>query len=64
MISSIPFILAGGPFIGYLIAEGLDRTFQCGLYVKLLIILLFTAASIRETARLIRQIPGSNKNPG
>lgn len=54
--TTIPFLLASGPLIGYFLGDWLDGKLDTGPYLMVGGVVLGLAASIRETIRLLRRL--------
>lgn len=54
--STVPFILVGGPLLGFFFGDWLDGRFMTAPYGKLVFIGLGVAASVREIVQIIRKI--------
>jgi len=56
ILTSVPFLLAGGPVMGYFIGDWIDGKFGCDPYGKAVLMLLGLAGAGREVFRMIREI--------
>jgi len=56
MLSFIPFVLAAGPFAGYLLGEYLQKRFALASYVSSVTISIGLITGIIETIRIIRLV--------
>ncbi len=54
MLSSIPFILALAPIIGFAIGQLLDRHFQTRPWLSIILLLLGFVAGVRETINIVK----------
>lgn len=54
-LTAIPFLLAGGPLIGYYMGDWLDRHFGTKPWATGILIALGFAAAIKEVLRIIRK---------
>lgn len=61
ILSTVPFILVGGPLLGFFIGDWLDRKYAWDPYGKLALILLGVAASVREIAQIIKDVLKSDQ---
>ena len=61
---SLPFEIAGGPFVGYFLGVYLTGKFGAGSYLTLLFIALGIVASIINTAAIIRMMIRINREEG
>ncbi|MBI2095867.1 MAG: AtpZ/AtpI family protein [Candidatus Omnitrophica bacterium] len=60
-ISTVPFLLVGGPLVGYFAGNWLDHRYAWDPYGKLFLILFGLAASILEITQIIRRVLNSEK---
>lgn len=54
ILSLIPFVLAAGPFAGYMAFDYLEKRFGVPAYLAYILITVGFAASVRETIRMIK----------
>ena len=55
-LTTLPFILLLGPLIGFYMGGWIDRKTGFAPYGTVLMIILGFAASVRETARMLRDV--------
>lgn len=53
-LSILPFVLAAGPFAGFILGDYLEKKFSAGPFVMIICVLAGFAAGAMETARIIR----------
>lgn len=58
--TSIPFVMAGGPIVGFFIGRFLDIRFHTQPYLMLIFLIIGFAAGIRQTVNLIKQLKEQN----
>ena len=61
-VSTFPFLLAGGPLIGYVLGDWVDRRFGFGPYGKAVLMLLGFFGALNETFRMIRELRESEND--
>lgn len=54
--TSIPFVLLGGPMVGFFIGSFLDRKFGSGKVFLLLFVVLGFVAAVKETIFIIKRV--------
>jgi len=54
LLSSIPFILALAPIVGYFLGKYLDQKFRTQPWLSLVLLGLGFVAGVRETIRIIK----------
>lgn len=54
LLSSIPFILALAPIIGYFLGKYLDQKFRTQPWLSLVLLGLGFVAGVRETIRIVK----------
>jgi F0F1-type ATP synthase assembly protein I len=54
LLSSIPFILALAPIIGFVIGQLLDRHFRTRPWISIVLLLLGFVAGVRETIKIVK----------
>ena len=54
LLSSIPFILALAPIVGFLVGKYLDQKFRTQPWLSLVLLALGFVAGVRETIRIIK----------
>ena len=54
LLSSIPFILALAPIIGFVIGQQIDRHFRTGPWLSIIILILGFVAGVRETIKIVK----------
>ena len=54
--SMVPFILVGGPLLGFFLGDWVDRRFLIAPYGKLVFMALGIGASVQEIVQIIRRI--------
>lgn len=54
LLSSIPFILALAPIVGYFLGQYLDTRFRSKPWLSLILLGLGFVAGVRETIKIIR----------
>ena len=54
LLSTIPFILALAPIIGYFLGQYLDTRFRTGPWLSLILLALGFVAGVRETIKIIQ----------
>jgi ATP synthase protein I len=54
LLSSIPFILALAPIVGFLVGKYLDQKFRTQPWLSLVLLALGFVAGVRETIRIIQ----------
>ncbi len=54
LLSSIPFILALAPIIGFVIGQLLDRHFRTRPWLSIVLLLLGFVAGVRETIKIVK----------
>jgi len=54
LLSSIPFILALAPIVGYVIGHALDRHFRTGPWLSIILLLLGFVAGVRESIKIVK----------
>jgi F0F1-type ATP synthase assembly protein I len=62
LVGTIPMMMAAGPTIGYFIGSYLDKKFETGPYLLILMLVLGFAASVKETWNLIKKAQESTDN--
>ena len=55
LLSSIPFILAIAPIVGYFLGKFLDQKFRTQPWLSIILLALGFVAGVRETIRIIKQ---------
>ncbi len=59
--TSIPFVLLGGPVVGFFIGSFLDRKLNSGkLFLVIFLVLGFTAA-VKETIQIIKRVQNNTR---
>ena len=54
--TSIPFVMAAGPIVGYFLGNWLDGWLATGPYLMIIFSVLGLVSSIRETIKLIQRL--------
>jgi hypothetical protein len=54
LLSSIPFILALAPIIGWYIGQQLDRHFRTSPWISIVLLILGFVAGVRETIKIVK----------
>jgi len=54
LLSSIPFILALAPIIGFVIGQQIDRHFQTRPWLSIILLVLGFVAGVRETIKIVK----------
>ena len=54
ILSSIPFILALSPIVGFLIGKWLDQKFRTGPWLAFILLGLGFVAGVRETINMVK----------
>lgn len=54
LMSFLPFVLAAGPFAGYLLGDYLQKRYNTPQYVLLIVISIGFAGSVIETVKLVK----------
>jgi len=54
--TSIPFVMAAGPIVGYFLGNWLDGWLETGPYLMIIFSVLGLVSSIRETIKLIQRL--------
>ena len=54
LLSSIPFILALAPIVGYFLGKFLDQKFQTEPWLSLVLLALGFVAGVRETIKIVK----------
>jgi F0F1-type ATP synthase assembly protein I len=54
LLSSIPFILALAPIIGFVIGQQLDRYFRTRPWLSIVLLVLGFVAGVRETIKIVK----------
>lgn len=55
-VTGIPFVLLGGPIVGFLIGSFLDRKLNSGRLFLIIFIALGFAAAVKETVQVIKRV--------
>lgn len=61
LVSSLPFILAAGPFAGFFIGDYLKQKFNLQEYIIYIFIVLGAASSLNTTVRIIIMLKNTSK---
>lgn len=56
LATSIPFVMAAGPIVGYFIGRFLDMAFHTQPWLMLIFLSIGFVAGIKQTVSLIRQL--------
>jgi ATP synthase protein I len=54
LLSSIPFILALAPIVGFLLGKFLDQKFRTQPWLSLILLVLGFVAGVRETIKIVK----------
>ncbi len=54
LLTTIPFILALAPIVGYLLGQYLDKRFHTGPWLGIILLGLGFVAGVRETIKIIK----------
>lgn len=54
LLTTIPFILALAPIVGYLLGQYLDKRFHSSPWLSIILLALGFVAGVRETVNIIR----------
>ncbi len=54
LLSSIPFILALAPIVGYFLGQYLDTKFRTGPWLSFILLILGFVAGVRETIHIVK----------
>ena len=54
LLSSIPFILALAPIVGFLLGKFLDQKFRTQPWLSLILLALGFVAGVRETIKIVK----------
>ena len=54
LLSSIPFILALAPIVGYFLGKFLDQKFRTEPWLSIVLLVLGFVAGVRETIKIIK----------
>ena len=54
LLTTIPFILALAPIVGYLLGQYLDTRFQTSPWLSVILLALGFVAGVRETVNIVR----------
>ena len=54
LLSSIPFILALAPIIGYFLGQYLDTKFRTRPWLSIVLLILGFVAGVRETIKIVK----------
>ena len=54
--TSIPFVLLGGPLVGFFIGSFLDRKFKTDKIFLIIFIVLGFAAAVKETIYILKRV--------
>ena len=54
LLSSIPFILALAPIVGYFLGQYLDSRFRTAPWLSIVLLVLGFVAGVRETVKIVK----------
>jgi len=54
LLSSIPFILALAPIVGFLLGKFLDQKFRTQPWLSMILLVLGFVAGVRETIKIVK----------